>query len=251
MTPEEARFLLAAVRSDRLPPDDPRVAEALQLARTDPALREWWQREQDFDHAMAAHLAALRPPPQLRNQILAGQRASKPFRRWTLPRPRRLLALAAGLTLLAAALSLFITGRTAGPDRLASEVARFLDEEWDHDFEHSSSSFGNLKDWLAAKRPGLIFEVPPNLASQPTFGCLVFSWRGYEANLICFRVAELQTVVHVVSLPADCIPSFDDPAPRLQKSGMWNTATWRQGSRIYVALSIAPHEALARFVGRA
>ena len=77
--------------------------------------------------------------------------------------------------------------------------------------------------------------------------CRVFEWRGSKAYLICFSPRGLNDIVHVVSVP---LSAAGDVAvgspPEFRSENGWQTATWAQGDRVYVALGTMSREALAR-----
>lgn len=244
MTPQEAQFILAAVHPDRRGESDPRFAEALRVVEANPTLRDWYAREQSFDRAMTRHLGSVVPPEGLRGRILAGQRVSRPSRSWWSSWTPARLALAASLVAVLVAAAFLLSDRRSPSDRLAAEVARYLDEEWDHRFDRQGSDYQQLREWLAAQPTPISLEIPERLAGNPTFGCRVFACRGHLATLVCFRVGELGTVIHVVSLPVEALPGFEEARPRLASTGGWTTATWRRGARVYVALTPASAEAL-------
>ncbi len=72
MTPEEAKLILSARRSDQIDPADAPAQEALQLVAAMPELAAWWQAEQAFDRAFARKLASIAPPRELHSAILRG-----------------------------------------------------------------------------------------------------------------------------------------------------------------------------------
>lgn len=86
MTNEEAKFRLGAYRPDGQDAVDPAMAEALEQAKQDPALKVWLEQELAFDQAIAQKLRQVEPPAELRERIFAGSKVSQPTvaarRRW-------------------------------------------------------------------------------------------------------------------------------------------------------------------------
>ncbi|MGH7956736.1 MAG: hypothetical protein ACREH8_06965, partial [Opitutaceae bacterium] len=70
MTREEAQFILQAYRPNSEDAHDPQFADALALARQDPALGRWFADEQAMDAAFAAKLRARPTPTDLKAQLL-------------------------------------------------------------------------------------------------------------------------------------------------------------------------------------
>ena len=87
MNNQEAKFILSGYRPNGGDAGDEMFGDALRQAQQDPALAAWFAREQAYDRAVAARLAEIAPPAELRADILAGVRASKrsPRRRWSVP----------------------------------------------------------------------------------------------------------------------------------------------------------------------
>src|SRR5207249_674724 len=80
----EAKFILNAYRPAGQDASDPRFAEAFEQARRDPGLDRWFSESIAFDTAMTEKLRALEVPPDLRENILAGVKVSRPLR-WSKP----------------------------------------------------------------------------------------------------------------------------------------------------------------------
>ena len=76
MNNEEAKFILQGYRPDGTDAGDEAFRAALDQVRHDPALRDWFAREQAFDAGVSAKLNAVPAPTGLREAILAGGRVS-------------------------------------------------------------------------------------------------------------------------------------------------------------------------------
>ena len=84
MDNREAKFVLNAYRPGGQDASDPRFADALEQARRDPVLEHWFNESIEFDTAMTGKLCAIAVPPDLRENILAGAKVSRPLR-WSKP----------------------------------------------------------------------------------------------------------------------------------------------------------------------
>ena len=246
MTHEEAKYVLGARRANGGDDADPRLAEALRLAGEDPELRAWLEREQRLDRAMVSGLRRVPVPQGLRDRIVAGGRVTA-FPRGASWAGRWWSILAAAAVVLASVVGFLQWPRPAsGPEGLTAELGRFLDHEWDHAFDLREKDFGKVRDWLVARESRVEMKVPERLSCSPTYGCKVFTWRGVEATLVCFLPKETGDVVHVVSLPKAALPEFTAEAPQYAAAGSWTTAMWRTGDRLYVAMTTADRELLAK-----
>lgn len=246
MNRTEAQFILGACPPGPLPPNDPQVAEALALAEQDPELAAWLRDTRAFDAAVAAKLRAVEPPAELRAALLAGRRLSRPAMPAFWRRPQW-LALAALLVLCVGLAAVWLGRGVTDASGFRTAAARFLSEEWQHDFDLPERSFPNIRTWLAAQPGAIQVEAPPQLAAQRTYGCKVWEWRGRRATLVCF-VAGTGDVIHIVSVDAAQLPAnpADGAAPQFARSGEWNTALWSREGRVYVALTTGDAEMLAQ-----
>ncbi len=186
MNNEQARFILQAYRPGGRDAADPAFAEALQQARSDPALGAWLTREQALDAAVAAKLRAVAPPAELREAILAGSRVS-----FAPAQPRRLPAWLAA----AAALALVVTGLTtyrlasgsrgrAALDRLAAFA--LVEPESAHTGP-VAGRLGTFGAWLQNPANRISSGPPVDSAQLRQMGCRAVNVAGHEVFEICFQ----------------------------------------------------------------
>src|SRR5580704_16728924 len=100
MDKREARELFCAYRPGTSDDQDPRMAEALQMAQRDEELAKWFAGYRSFNAAMRSKLKEIPVPADLKQKILlaeAGRRGKiVPLKNWLVP-----LAAAAAIVLLA------------------------------------------------------------------------------------------------------------------------------------------------------
>lgn len=77
MNNEEAKFILQGYRPNGADAGDATFCAAVEQAKRDPALGEWFARQQSFDTAVGAKLAQVAPPSGLRAAILAGGKVDR------------------------------------------------------------------------------------------------------------------------------------------------------------------------------
>jgi hypothetical protein len=87
MTNQDAKLVLSAYRSNGADARDPFFEQALQQAKGDPELTEWFKKQRAFDRVIVAKLHTIEPPTGLNSQILAGLWAVQ------VPRHRSVLGL--------------------------------------------------------------------------------------------------------------------------------------------------------------
>ena len=252
MNRTQAMFILGACPPGPWPTDDAQVAEALAFAESDPELQAWLAETRTFDAAMAERLLSIEPPADLLDLILAGRRATptpvQP-RRWPM---RTVLALAATIALLITVPAAWINwSPKTDAAALRRDAAIFLSEKWQHDFDYPESSFPKIQEWAAQQSFHAQLEAPAGLAKSRTYGCKVFKWRGHTAALVCFVPEGKGQVVHIISVDRSALPTDGSTSPeqrQLAKAGEWNTATWHQDGRSYVALTQLAPETLSQIL---
>jgi len=118
MNNAEAKFILQGYRPNGADASDATFQAALEQVQRDPALHEWFARQQAFDGAVSAKLNDLPAPAGLREAILAGGRVTEAdpsqVRWWRSP---ALLAAAAAIAVI------FTTTLALWPKQAAAETA--------------------------------------------------------------------------------------------------------------------------------
>ena len=240
MNLDEARLIAGAATAADLNAPGPELSVALEVLRKHPDTLAAWVQERRIDECIASAFSTISPPPGLRAQILAAHTAQQR----THPRRRFLLAWAAGLTVVS---GLGITtrwffGRRSPPvptgfGAFAAAAAHFLDSEWDHVFEHSSSNLHELQRFLETSGASGAMEPGGRFDELVTIGCRRFHWRGQVAVLVCFRTRGGTAMVHVVSVARMAVGTDAAESTSLFQEGRWHAASWIRGERAYVALS--------------
>src|SRR5690348_7512300 len=150
MDNREAKFILSAYRPGGQDASDPRFADALEQARRDPILERWFSESIAFDAAMTEKLRAAELPPNLRETILAGVKASRPLR-WSKPFVK--------WTIAAAVISIAVLGSLIWQETRPAQLAGWQNQALDvvsslvrneSSFDAQSHNAGELMAWLRA-----------------------------------------------------------------------------------------------------
>jgi hypothetical protein len=237
MDNREAKFILSAYRPAGQDAKDSRFAEALDQAQCDPVLERWFRESIAFDTAMTEKLCAVPTPVDLRENILAGVKVTRPesIRGWK----NRLTKLAiAAAVILSAALGGLIWHNTprahlVGWQSQALDVVSSLVRN-ESSFDAQSHNATELLDWLRANHAPATKTVPQNLATLKSLGCKTFFWSGKPLSVICF-VRPGGGLIHLITMNASAESDREiKRQPRVVQHGHWATATWREGEHVYM-----------------
>jgi hypothetical protein len=243
MDNREAKFVLSAYRPGGQDASDRRFAEALEQARRDPALERWFVESIAFDEAMTEKLRDVEVPPDLRENILAGVKVSRPLR-WS--RPFIKWAIAAALISMAILGSLIWhetrPAHLIGWQNKALDVVSSLVRN-ESRFDAQSHDPSDLVAWLRMNDAPAAQTLPQELAKLKSLGCKTFSWNGIPVSVICFMRPD-GGLIHLVTTS---IAVESDRAlrrqPRVVQQDHWATATWREGKMTYMlALEGSPDQ---------
>ncbi|MSU49267.1 MAG: hypothetical protein EXS37_09315 [Opitutus sp.] len=248
MSNDEAKFLLHAYRPGGRDANDPAMAAALAQAKSDPALRAWFEREQAHCAAVAAKLREIAPPAGLRDAILAGARASGGVvaPRPTAARSRRSMWLAA-----AAAVALLLS---AGAWWRSSPVGGASMEEFAVNFvnrgfrlQQRGADVAVLKTWLNEQHGPLPESLPAEFARLRALGCRTLKYQGGDVSLVCFERDGKE--FHVFVARRDGLLDREvEASPRFLDRGKLVAATWTDAKNRYVVVSDAGMETLKRLL---
>jgi hypothetical protein len=243
MNNREAKFILNAYRPGGQDASDPRFAEAIEQARRDPVLERWFSESIAFDTAITEKLRAMEVPPDLRENILAGAKVSRPLR-WSKPFIK--WAIAAALVSMAV-LGSFIWRETrpahlAGWQNQALDVVSSLVRN-KSSFDAQSHNPDELLAWLRVNHAPAAQTLPQNLDKLESLGCKTFSWTGKPVSVICFMRQD-GGLIHLVTMNTSGESNRElKRQPRVVQQDRWATATWREGDMTYMlALEGSPDQ---------
>jgi hypothetical protein len=240
---KEAQTILSALRPDGPEAQEPLFTEALKLAASDPELKAWWQAQQEFDRKVAAKLAEVPLPADLRESILRRRKIS-PFR----PRVSysTLLAAAAVVAILCVA-GTFWRVANYGPvdqsDYAESAVSELGDKG--PDLAMLSTDHDKVKAWLK-QQDAPLGHMPPKFASIPSIGCQRYVIHGHTVSLICFTL-DGGGEAHLFMVDKNALN--DPPGENGLQFGNvkgWNVAAWSDDRMTYM---VATQESLDTLKG--
>ena len=232
MNNAEAKFILQGYRSNGLDATDATFCAAVEQAGKDPALGEWFARQQAFDRAVSAKLEQITPPADLRAAILAGGRvtaAGAPRRTWW-AHPAWLAAAASVAILLAVSLALWPRSAVAFENFIATDAAN-SSTHGGHGHET-----GEFQAMLNSPDTSLTGKLPIDYATLHDKGCRMVKFQGRDVLEVCFNRNGVW--FHCYVARASDFPRLDvSSVPALVELGGAALASWTDGEHILVVVS--------------
>jgi hypothetical protein len=248
MDNREAKFILNAYRPGGQDASDPRFAEALEQARRDPVLEQWFKKSIAFDATVTEKLRAVAAPVDLRENILAGVKISRPPR-WS----NRFIKLAIAAALISMAIVGSLIWHETRPTHLAgwqnqalTVISSLVKNE--SSFDVQSHNPAELVSWLRSNRAPAAQALPVNLGKLESLGCKTFSWNGTPVSVICFMRPDGGLIHFVATAATPATDHIGNGKPTLLRRGNWTTATWREGDKIYMLAIEGSPEQLRPYV---
>jgi hypothetical protein len=221
---------------------DPEVAQALEHARRDPALREWIERHAAFQRTLEKSFRQIPVPDGLPDQILARARAAGRRRHWGGP---AWLAAAAAVMLLLGWAALWFKPAPAESfatfrDRTVRGVQRVYPA-----MDIQTNDMAQVRKFLASRKAPADYTLPSGLSRLPVQGAGVVRWQGRAVSMVCLDSIDRGTLFLFVldeagltappSAAAEFVPVFE-----------MMTASWTQGGIVYLLAGRGGAEALHR-----
>jgi hypothetical protein len=244
MTNDEAKFLLNAYRPGGADATDPSLAAALTQARNDPALAEWFAREQAHATAVARKLGELRPPPGLREAILAGGRATERATPRASRRPMATwLAIAASVALmLGVGAALWPTRGIANDDLTA-----FALEDVRHGRHGGHGEPAHvLQTELGDTNTHLATGLPLDFAALENSGCRTLTVAGHDVLEVCFLRGGVE--YHCYICRAGDVHALSAGATSFVQQAGLAAAAWSKGAYHFVVVTDAGLDAVKRLL---
>ena len=243
MNNDEAKFILQGYRPNGADADDDAFRAALVQVRVDPALREWFARQQAFDSAISAKLQAVAPPAGLREAILAGGRVSGAptgSRRWW--QQPMFYAAAASIAVVFAATVAFWPRQAAASTGLADYVLADAAADQNHMGGHGTDA---LVAMLGDSSRGLRAGLPISFEALRAGGCRTVTYEGREVLEVCFNRDGVWFHAYI-GKRAD-FPAVASSPAFAEKGGL-TVASWADQAHVYLVAGKVGRVALERLL---
>ena len=182
MNPTEAKIILLAWRPGHGDLRDRDVAVALELARHDPALKEWLRKHTAFQRAMEKNFREMPVPGDLRGRILARSKTVGPARTWR--QPAWLAAAAAVVLLLGLAALWFRPAREDSFTTFRERTVRGVQRVYPA-MDIVTNDMVPVRKFLASRSAPADYVLPAGLSRLPVTGAGVLRWQGRLVSMVC------------------------------------------------------------------
>ena len=245
MTPDAAKQILSAYRSDDQDREDPVFREALEHLERDAELKAWFQERIGIDRVIREKISGIEPPAYLQAQILARIRKER-VRRFALPAPW--LALAACLVLGGLAL-VYSTG-VFTPNRFQEfrqDALAMVSVQPAPQLDLLTPNLNETQNFLREHQaPSAEKTIPAVLKSMSTAGCRAFVWRQHPASLTCFLLPDGQ-LLHLIVIDQAAIGDGNIPASYHTDTG-WHVMFQQKNGMLLMWATRAPMDKLKQML---
>ena len=243
MTTEQAKEILSVFRPGTDDERDPVFAEALQLARVNRELKDWFAETMAFDELLKSEVAQIPAPAALREAILAERKIVRPAPWWQHRLTPPQWAAAAAVAITGALVALWFGTR---PASFAEFRRHVVDESWGSapHVQVKVTSMSQLRHSLEAEHLASRFTVPRRLAPFVR-GYSLVNWHGRELPVICFS-SEGQHLHLVVAERGD-FRDVPTGTPEMDQWQSWRTASWSRDDFAYVLTGLNTQTFVKKF----
>ncbi len=275
MQRDEAKQLLELCRpghdEDR---QDPALAEAFALLKSDAALRAWFDEQQAADARISESINSIEPPSDLKASILAGMRlhqanassehaeAAIPFPEQKIGAPRNSnwwLSPWTGIAALFVIMMVILNvpkGESSAPNQANQPalaglppVIQFLSQEIDslksRDFDKRDNQADHLQTFLASTQAPSPASIPDCLGKMPTIGCVTFEYEGSKLSMICFKDGE---VYHLITADKATYPGALSTEPEVFQCKDKAFRVWVEGEQVKILTVHGTKEDIPEFI---
>jgi hypothetical protein len=240
MTSAEAKRILIAHRPGR-DRQDAAVTEALELARHDPELQQWWKQQQAFHATMAGGFAQAPVPSHLREHIRARAKVV-PFPFWQ--RPVVWAAAAAVVLLLGLAAIFWKPAGNGSFETFRSRMVRNVLRQYRMDME--TNDMASIREFHATNNAPADYTLPQGVATLQPTGAGLLSWQGSRVSMVCLDSKTHGTLFLFVTEKSN-VTHPPGGSPEYAQINKLMTASWTEGKKVYVLAVEGGDEVLKKY----
>lgn len=235
MTNEEAKLILQAYALDGRSATDPKFQAALNQARCNRELADWFANEQALDSRISDRLSkSFRPPTKLKSLLLAQRAIIRPVVWW---KKRSHQVALAGCAAVLSVVSL-VWFSHPGPVEFVKYRAE-MGESAVEGIERASEvprDLFQVRRWLAENELDASFLLPRGLSDGAISSCRVVNWRGNKVYIICYELGNHQTA-HLVVIDRSALKDAPPESPVFDQIDRVATISWSRSNHSYMIAS--------------
>ena len=233
MTSSEARDILLLYRPGTADAADPKMAEALALARQDPELGRWFEQHRAFQKSMRAGFRQIEVPAHLKASLLiqnSGRRTIiTPQVWWRSP----IWLTAVATVVLALGLAVFWPN-SRSLDRFANFQSRMVGAaQLAYRMDIETNDMQQVRQFMASSGAPADYDLARGLEHLQLTGGGRLTWRSNPVAMVCFDRGDKQMLFLFV-MKRSAVKDAPPKTPRLAKVRDMLTASWTQGDKTYL-----------------
>ena len=229
MNAREAKEVLLLYRPESAADGDTEMAEALEIVRTDPELRRWFEEHCAFQNGIRKSLRQIQPPPELREAILAQATILRPPAWWRQP---SWMALAASLVVLGALSAILL--RPHVPDTFANFRARMVSSALrQYRMDVLTHDQREVRQYMQRRGAPADYSIPKPLERLQLTGGGLLLWRSNPVAMVCFDRGDKQMLFLFVMRRSAARNAPGTEPDTLHVRGL-ATVSWTSGDNSYV-----------------
>ncbi|WP_438482489.1 hypothetical protein [Oleiharenicola lentus] len=239
----EAKFVLRSYRPNGADAADETFASALAQAQRDPELRQWFEREQAADGAVAAKFSQVQPPAGLREAILAGGRATGS----NVAQKKRAWGRSAWMAMAASVALVGAVGLAFWPKKAEARAAFSDFVLTDAAASKTHGGHGGATSGLQVMlgQPGVRagMTLPVDFETLRLTGCRTVEFRGHDVLEVCFNRNGVWFHCYIARR-ADAVKLIAGEGLSVIDHAGIGVASWADAAHVYVIVSKTGRAAL-------
>jgi hypothetical protein len=237
----EAKIILLLYRPGTADADDPQIAEALALAKSNSKLALWFEQHCARQKALRAKFREVAAPAGLMEQIISEQAAQKKMTARQKDRVVAALAVAVIVVSLLFSVQFWLTHFHRNDISFAhfqNQMAYATTSGYGMDF--TTNDLPQIRAYLARNGAPSDYVLPAPLEKTTVAGCAIENWYGKKVSMICFRTGKRlppnqQSDLWLFVVDRKAVKHAPAAGPRqFAPVGPLFTAAWTQDGKLYL-----------------
>lgn len=229
--------------------DDPEMAAALAVAKTDAELERWLGEHMASQEALRAKFRQIPVPEGLKEQILSERQAhtTLSFRRGVLVTASILAVIALSAVLLSILRPHPEKSFANFRSRMVGIVARAYPK-----MDLETNDLNQIRAYLTTRQAPSDYSLPTRLQQTTSTGCAVLQWRGKTVSMVCFNSgtgpkAPAPDLFLFVVNRSDVPNAPDSATPQFSQSNRVALASWSDQNKTYILAAFGEESALKQY----